>query len=1022
MKEDCIHRAGARTFRARKWMKKKGFLCSFRKIRLGGIVELTKKAEIIQECKIIIDQPDFYSQAFTFASSQRKAIYANDPDNLKRVCAEEYNELSRRLDASHFQESCAVRNVLRTRRLANLLINDKGELNTLVIPKLIVHLKRHLYSLGPDRQFDVKRQLHLLKALTLLNGSKELARLIVMVDRPMSLKNADEIIRDTLQLSTKVSMTDAHARRAVLSAWLCTLRQNVGSCFATAPGIIIHDEQPETFLKDLIALISTGRLKRTFGGVEYSVPLSNSWGIGDLKKPVSLPLGGNFDQGNIWLSPGLEAAFEAAKLLDSEMDLKQKTADIKRFIRQAFDDGSQQDVMLVTAEEIIRRVILNSLKLTSEDLVEYENRHHGMVHSGLLIQLSSSGMGGKGELCASFFTLFNAACNAFKGLADNALLKAWEFTLASFSETKAQFTRWNLYSSLGLGANENGGIGQCIYKITQIKLEETNRRVSDFQIEYEQVYAQLKAMEARVRSVSSEREGKWLNVEYQSKRNEFYSLENLRDRLNSKAQRMSEFYQILIKRYDALFPTYFQEVYDADMHNVVSGPYDDSPAGFCLLYKYGRSNTSQWTYIKTPNEFIESLVAFFTVTENEIATSEDFEGLQTDLSEVVTAIVSHVRTKEFLETAFHRMAIAHQMPVIKDPLEHLDRIEKKPWAYTSGGTMSTLIGCYYKLPDKPTELSRWVESPIELCVFLVDTLKQMPPKVVEKFITNPTKSMLMNSPTHAFLLKPGSPLFREAWTNDTYTYTWVRDGIVNPRQEFVEKQWLDEEMMGFLIQKISQSFPEKYRLQFLQLFATWYGHKQPSTFKTLILEGLGSDPLLRNIVSNIMNSGVIDSTLYTLLPLFPYRLLRERVENLFSAMPLITDKQRDTLMQVFDLASPEVTKIPLIDATTFQNICKGLLCLAFEETTTERDCQAAISLAAQQLEYAMPAPFIFADSNWVKDEFAFVVNPGSGEFELWTVDAIGRSGSPIYSWSQWLNGSRKEPTWSVYNKPHEYDQ
>ena len=78
--------------------------------------------------------------------------------------------------------------------------------------------------------------------------------------------------------SGNVQVTDAHARRAALSAWMCTLRQSIGSCFATAPAIIVHDEQPEQLLKDLNVLLSTGRSKRTYEGTEHSVPLSMSWG------------------------------------------------------------------------------------------------------------------------------------------------------------------------------------------------------------------------------------------------------------------------------------------------------------------------------------------------------------------------------------------------------------------------------------------------------------------------------------------------------------------------------------------------------------------------------------------------------------------------------------------------------------------------------------------------------------------------------------------------------------------------
>ena len=52
-------------------------------------------------------------------------------------------------------------------------------------------------------------------------------------------------------------------------------------------------------------------------------------------------------------------------------------------------------------------------------------------------------------------------------------------------------------------------------------------------------------------------------------------------------------------------PEYFQEVYDADMHEDVEGSlYDDSPAGFRLLYKHGRRNPGTWTLIHTPESIL----------------------------------------------------------------------------------------------------------------------------------------------------------------------------------------------------------------------------------------------------------------------------------------------------------------------------------------------------------------------------------------------------------------------------------
>ncbi|MDN3506095.1 MAG: hypothetical protein P0S96_02585 [Simkaniaceae bacterium] len=73
-------------------------------------------------------------------------------------------------------------------------------------------------------------------------------------------------------------LTQEHLKFAVRSALSTPLRQQIGSCFATAPAIIVHEEQPEQFLRDLKELLYTGKLTRVIAGVEYTVPISPTAG------------------------------------------------------------------------------------------------------------------------------------------------------------------------------------------------------------------------------------------------------------------------------------------------------------------------------------------------------------------------------------------------------------------------------------------------------------------------------------------------------------------------------------------------------------------------------------------------------------------------------------------------------------------------------------------------------------------------------------------------------------------------
>ena len=334
---------------------------------------------------------------------------------------------------------------------------------------------------------------------------------------------------------------------------------------------------------------------------------------------------------------------------------------------------SEGEYLAISAEEILQKILLHANQIKESDVEDYLNRPQQMIQNMMMIQASP--MGGKGAACAHYLEQLEAANSAFKIIADNALLKAWEYTLASFAETKANFARWNLYSSLGLGPKEPGGIGKQLFETIQHKLDICNNKVQAIQSEYEQLFVQVKYLESRIKN-ASEKEAQWLKIEYQSKKSEFYALEELRDRTSSKARSIAASFEVLIDLYDSLFPQYFQEIYDADMQGIEQGQYDDSPAGFRLLYKHGRSNTSLWTLIQNANEFIQALVSFFPATENEIAADNRLSAIRDELGEIVTQVITHVRSQEFIETAFDRMAAAHHTRKIEKPLEHLEKIEK----------------------------------------------------------------------------------------------------------------------------------------------------------------------------------------------------------------------------------------------------------------------------------------------------------------------------------------------------------
>jgi len=366
------------------------------------------------------------------------------------------------------------------------------------------------------------------------------------------------------------------------------------------------------------------------------------------------------------------------------------------------------------------------------------------------------------------------------------------------------------------------------------------------------------------------------------------------------------------------------------------------------------------------------------------------------------------------------MAASHHTSIPKNPLEHLDKIEKKPWAYTSGGTMGSLVSCYFHLDQKPTESARWVENPMELLVFLIDTIKQIPPKMMDDFIKGSRKSMLIHSPTHAFLLKPTYKVFEEAWQNETFTYTWARDQIVKPMERAIDMISLEEDTMTFLMEQLANLVPDDYRHYFKKTFTRFYGKMTPVEFRNHIVETMEHEKGLQSRGMTVLAPEDIDSLLYSLLPLFPSYQLKEKLEQVFLRIPSLSKEKRNILLEIFDELPSTIGSEKFSGASTLQEVAKALLCLASMETSSKENYPALIAEAARECSYALPKPIAVADTNWMKDDFGFVVSPGTGKLEFWRLDALRTSGAPMTIWEPWLNGSRKDRLWGVYTRPYEY--
>lgn len=869
-------------------------------------------------------------------------------------------------DSSRIQDAFRFRALRRSLALAHFLMSEKGEVDKEKIHFLIRELEAHGVPLYPGGYNDWEIRNHFLKTLYLLKEPPFL-RLIQKFGLPLCHSKAEALVRESIGLENKEILKESHVRIAALSALFCPLRQNVGSCFATAPAILVQEEQSGRFLEDLLELLTTGKLKRIIGGKEFVVPMSPSSGSGDLKKNIFA----FSSKERILFSPGLIIAFEKIGLIDKAASLERKREELASLASPILEGKEKMSV-----EELIRKIILDQFQIEQMEFANYEKSKRGLFKSGQIITQIA---GKKAESIEMAMQMMGSALAYFKSFADHLLLKTWEFTMASFVDVKLEFSQWNLYTSLGLHSEESGGIGEVVRTFIQKKIDEKNEKMQTFQAEYEIAFEQVRGVERLLKNAGSEQEARRLRAEYQSRYYHMQVCLELRDENHKDGEEYVSFFPFLLENYREKLQDYFQEIYDAELQGIVlDSLYDDSPAGFRLLYKHGRSDPSVWSFIHNKEEYIQALINFFLATEQTILSLCQWKEGKGAIPELTTAIVQHLATENFLKSAFLRMARAHKTALRDLPLE---KLEKTPWAYTSGGTMDTLLRTYFKRENQLSCESKWVESPMDLLIFIIDVLK-MAPEVPSG------ERMLITSPTHAFSLLTHATLLRKAYEARQFTYTWVRDHLLLPGIAFYEKIVLGSIEQRFLIDKFQEMLPLKLH----QALSPFNGEMSVKEFRTY---------LLNQIEGNLLYFATEwDRLLYQMLPL----VSSEQAEELF-----------------LDLGIKKMAQKGLMGAWELRELAFKMVLESQGTLFDPDDCYLTIMKKARHLGLAPKEMLIFADSNWSEREsyFAFLVSPATSKIELWLVDRTGNLGRPMHIWEEMWQGD-KQRLWTLYFNAHEY--
>ena len=427
------------------------------------------------------------------------------------------------------------------------------------------------------------------------------------------------------------------------------------------------------------------------------------------------------------------------------------------------------------------------------------------------------------------------------------------------------------------------------------------------------------------------------------------SAENRRDDAHAVAEQYAGFFKFIMESYQSYFSEFFQEVYDPLLGSCKAELFEDRPAGFRLVYKHGRRDPKTWTSIVDRASYIGALVDFIRMVEGRLIADCNWDVGKKEIGAITTFIIQHLETDQFFLFAQDN---AHKLHT----KAQTQAVQATPWSYISGGSMETLLKCYFRIEGSIHKEQRIVESPFDLLTFWIEALKNAPANITNSCIEDESSVLYAFSPSHAFLLQPG--LFKEAWMSKQFTYTWVRDHVVKPARLYYQDMSLSLEDQEFITFKMKEVCGLELKASHLRLNVA---------------------NLRQHFAQQSADLTAIDSCLMRFLPLY----------NQTSAQQILCHLGLET-------------HYPL----TLMTACE-LADLTFALTRDE-----SIRYRLSALGYLPPKPFFVADTNWPGMWFAFAYNPGTQELDLWRSDPSFRNPKPMHVWRKDLDGTSHKP-WGI---------
>ncbi len=374
------------------------------------------------------------------------------------------------------------------------------------------------------------------------------------------------------------------------------------------------------------------------------------------------------------------------------------------------------------------------------------------------------------------------------------LLKCFEYTIASMTEFNLDSHAGTLYVSLGVDPSVETGLGKQIYTLVEEELRRIEEEAHKAHIEAQKALDVVNMTNSQMSQATSYERVQSLQATGQSFQSQLQAALEKRDELVNQSEEISGFFSKWQEGLAHHIKFYFQEVFDPKLKKEEFS-YEDSPAGFRLVCKHGRQIIKTWTMIDSPKEYFLSLKEFFLNFEHKLHDDFQTRRIKSLSTQITNSSIQFVLNDAFISEALNRLK------AINTPYEYIE-----PWAYLSGGTLTSVLGCFIGKLGLLQQVTFHPKDATELLIQIIDFIKDSPARLQERFIKNGNRGLLAQSSTHAFILKPGFKELMHFWIDPYFSYTKIRDEFLTPLYDFYRNKKLRYQELSMIIAAFEKEF------------------------------------------------------------------------------------------------------------------------------------------------------------------------------------------------------------------------